>query len=428
VRPSDLIVWVVEVTEPIPAIDHTSRRLRCSMLCNALAKCGHEIVWWNSTFDHARKKHRTTPVESTVLEPGVELRLLHGPGYRSNVSLARVRHNRILAQDLHRQLSESQRLPDIVFACWPVPEVAEVIVAWADRMQIPSVLDIRDVWPDVYLTAFPRSVWPCVRSLLCREYSRARRTTRLATALTAVSQEYLDWGLRLGRRERNKWDHVVPIGYELNRIPIADEPHPASREAIQSCCPNTQDIVFTFAGTLGTSCDLLTLVKAVAELETSGVAGFQVVIAGDGDMMSKLRRRTERLTRLTLTGWLDEVSLADLFSEACVGLALYQPMALQSLPNKPFEYWASRLPIISSLEGELAEIVRTEGVGVQYVAGDVASLKEAMLWYIKHREEAEEMGQRARRLVEQRFDAEVIYGRIAENLEMLVTEWKEDRP
>jgi len=176
-------------------------------------------------------------------------------------------------------------------------------------------------------------------------------------------------------------------------------------------------MVALFVGAFNASNDLETLLKAARVIETSGDKNIQFVVAGDGDNSMGLRSLASGLTNVVFTGWQDQLSILALMRLASIGVAPYFPSALQSLPNKPFEYWAGGLPILSSLTGELEYLNRSEGVGLNYKAGDVLSLIEALRWYHMHPEERAAMGSRARALVQDQFNSDVIYPRLVVHLE-----------
>ena len=100
-----------------------------------------------------------------------------------------------------------------------------------------------------------------------------------------------------------------------------------------------------------------------------------------------------------------------------VGLAAYTKDALQSLPNKPFEYMAAGLPLLSSLPGELEGLITEHQIGLHYRADDVQSLIDKIVWLAEHPSERIAMGQRARKLFEERFRADIIYSKLAAHLE-----------
>ena len=99
-----------------------------------------------------------------------------------------------------------------------------------------------------------------------------------------------------------------------------------------------------------------------------------------------------------------------------MGLASYSSGGLITLPNKPFEYMAVGLPILSSLEGELKTIIERENIGLQYKASDPIDLKDKIMWFLSPPEETEAMGQRAKTLFEEKYNADIVYPSLVNHL------------
>jgi glycosyltransferase involved in cell wall biosynthesis len=81
---------------------------------------------------------------------------------------------------------------------------------------------------------------------------------------------------------------------------------------------------------------------------------------------------------------------------------------------------AAGLPLLSSLPGELEGMITEHQIGLHYKAGDVESLVEKIAWFAEHPEERMAMGQRSRRLFEERFRADIIYPKLVAHLERVV--------
>jgi len=252
-------------------------------------------------------------------------------------------------------------------------------------------------------------------------FGTAKRICRDATGIVAVSETYLRWGLRRAGRGRCSLDAVFPLGYDSREFWEDVGIEEGARQIRDRLGIRADGLVAVFCGTFGHSYDLGTVIEAGRVLQGAGWAGrIQIVLAGDGPRCSDLRKKAEGLRNVVFTGWLDGRALRDLMRTAWVGLAPYVEGAGQSLPNKPFEYMAAGLPVISSLPGELEEILRRERVGVQYEAGDVSSLVDAIRFVAEHPDEREAMAARSRALFEREFAAEIIYPRYAEFLEKVV--------
>ena len=97
-------IWITIAYEPLPFIDGRVRLLRYGTLSSMLAKVGHEVIWWTSSFDHVRKIQRCKETTSVELKPGWRVNMLAVPGYKTNISLARIRHNISLSRKFSKEL------------------------------------------------------------------------------------------------------------------------------------------------------------------------------------------------------------------------------------------------------------------------------------------------------------------------------------
>jgi len=287
------------------------------------------------------------------------------------------------------------------------------------------VIDIRDQWPDVYLMAFHVRLRRLARLALLPEFRRMQRVFQMVAGITAVSETYLKWALTYAERSMRKTDGVFPLGYPSPAICTQSEIETqiAQLQAKYKIHPGL--MIVTFVGMFGASYDLETVIKAARMLQVEGPLNIQIVLAGDGDNGPKLRKISHGLQNVIFTGWLDQASLLALMHMSSVGLAAYTLESSQSLPNKPFEYMAAGLPILSSLRGELETLIREEQIGLQYQAGDVVSLLEKLRWLAANPDARWEMGKRARRLFEESFSADVIYPRLVRHLEKVAQQGTE---
>src|SRR5208282_6384873 len=97
--------------------------------------------------------------------------------------------------------------------CMPTPGLAEGCVEIGLRRALPVIVDVRDIWPETYLSSLPEALKPAARILLRREFARTGWTFRNAAAVTAVSETFLDWALSLADRARTPADAAFPLGY-----------------------------------------------------------------------------------------------------------------------------------------------------------------------------------------------------------------------
>jgi glycosyltransferase involved in cell wall biosynthesis len=96
-----------------------------------------------------------------------------------------------------------------------------------------------------------------------------------------------------------------------------------------------------------------------------------------------------------------------------VGLAPYASTArAMSLPNKPFEYFSGGLPVASSIQGELKDVLEKNDCGRTYDADSPDELSAILREWHSHPELCHRTGQRGRQLLEKEFSMESIHSQM----------------
>jgi glycosyltransferase involved in cell wall biosynthesis len=149
----------------------------------------------------------------------------------------------------------------------------------------------------------------------------------------------------------------------------------------------------------------------------------QFVFAGAGPEEKRLRREASNRPNVKVLGWIQNHEiLQQVVASAQLGLCPYKEGASMSLPNKPFEFMAAGKPLVSSLRGELWEIVEREKIGVNYEPSDAASLAASIAEFTRDRVHLQRISRLSRMLFEKSFDADLIYYRFADFLEHVAVE------
>jgi glycosyltransferase involved in cell wall biosynthesis len=117
------------------------------------------------------------------------------------------------------------------------------------------------------------------------------------------------------------------------------------------------------------------------------------------------------------TGWLSQPQLHYLMSRTRLGFLSYTRSALQSLPNKVYEYMASGVAIVSSLEREAKCLIETRECGLSYRAEDLQSMTNSVMTLLDDDARCRRYGENGRRTFEREFRAEVVYSRMSGHLE-----------
>lgn len=402
-----MYIWNVTLYEPLPIGGEGVRPMRSYMLSRAFCDAGHDVELWVPGFEHLHHEHIQTGSALVRIDERFDVQYIAGCGYSNDLSPKRLVHNRQIAREFLRLARARNALPGLIITQVPALELAEAVTTFAAENKIPVVVDIRDLWPDVYRRLFPKWCRFLYHFIFFREILRVRRLLARATAITAVSDTFLRWGIDHSGRPETEYDRCFHIGYPSNGFlsPSTDSVRTFSSEhAIE-----TESMVVTFVGTFGSYDDLNTVLKAADRLACNGVADVQFVIAGKGEGEADIRAKASLMSNVNFVGWLDREALMTLLSVTDVGIVSYSADALQSMPNKPFEYMAASLPMLSSLDGELRRLVEENDIGRYYEAGDVSGLISEIMRFRDDPQLRRSMGDRGRKLYECEFNSDVIY-------------------
>lgn len=414
-------IWLIEIGEPLPTDGHNDRLLRYGLLANKLIERGHKVVWWTSTFDHARKRNRYCSDKVLHVNDRYQLRLLHSIGYKKNISIRRIINQIIIANKLSK-LSKHENPPDIILCCVPTIEFSVAAVDYGKAHGVPVILDVQDLWPDIYFDILPVKLRQLIKTVYHRIFRSTRKVFTECTSITGVSESYLQWGLSYAGRSRNEHDSVFPLGYQ--KPVFSAEQLAKGKQALTEIDIDEAKFTCWFVGSFGRTYDLLPVIDAARQIEKQGIKDTQFILSGNGEKNHEWKSAAQGLTNIFFTGWIDSNQIAYLMSIAQVGLMAYAKGAPQGLPYKIFEYLSAGLPILSSLDenGEAAHLLKTHECGFTYAAGNSNSFMEKLGILMSNSELRKKMGGNALALFEKHFDADAVYVRLAEYLEKMATD------
>ena len=206
-------IWILQTGEPLHCDGGSPRPMRAMNLADSLRSRGYSVRLWSSSFYHQEKRHRADGFESIDISPDLRIDLIPSPGYRRNVGIGRLVDHAALALNLLRRLKmiAAAELPDVVFVGYPPIEAAAVLLRWAKERGIPTMVDVKDQWPSVFVEAFPRPLRPLAKVALTPYFWLGRRALNDATAFCSMSEPFLEWMCRFSGRPRKDGDVVAPL-------------------------------------------------------------------------------------------------------------------------------------------------------------------------------------------------------------------------
>lgn len=453
--PRPLTIWLVNPFDDIPG--EGPRPMRSWSLARVLAGRGHSVTWWTATWGHRRKAVRQPPRDLPE-EEGFAVRLVAVRPYDRDVSLARVASHRDFARTFERLATEmiasgQMERPDLILASLPPLEAPEVCLRLARRLDATFVPDIQGLWPEALSGLLPGP--DVLRRLLAPLVFGGMRRRRdaivaAADAVAATSHTHLDVvlpaaavtaspapaagstaapllaaalpssGVTGAREPAPTPRHVCYLGayvqeFATARPHIVEVPVPGAPATSALAAP---PLACVCVGSPEDGPDLDTLVKAAVLLGERRTA-VTIHVADMGRDEARLRRAAAGLRgscRLVVHGLLERRAYAELLGSCDVGLVCMRPESRVGVPQMACDYAAAGLAIVSSLPGELEDLVEKHHAGVR-AAPDASSWAEAVAGLAADRRRLSGLREGARRLAAASFDRETTYARFADWLE-----------
>lgn len=409
-------IWTIKIGEPLPG--ENVRLMRTGMISRELAARGATVTWWVSTFshNHPAKEYVGEPGEQRNVGNRFNLRFVHGPPYQNNVSLARILNHRALARDFRTQ-ARALRKPDLIFCSYPPIEIADEATRYGAEFGIPVIVDVRDLWPEAFLdlTPLPRSL---MRLALAPMFTSARRTLARATSLTAITEPFLQRSLALAGREPIAKDQVIHLAYEQISAPRTQQNQAMKFWHEHGLRFDGSQKIACFFGNLSNLPDLSTPLSALPFLSPPLDKSFKMVICGSGEKLSWLQKEAKQQPQLVVPGRVGQAEIQVLMDHAHLGLLIYpnRDDLLISYPNKFGEYLSGSLPILSTLDGLSGDLLRKQNIGATSPSGEPSKFARQIETMLGNAANYANMQANARRVYSERFDANQVYGELAERL------------
>ena len=384
---------------------------RLYYLAGLLAENGFDAELITADFQHWEKAYRT-PAQQKAAQDAAPFRVtfLHEPAYTKNIDPKRIFSYRVLAKHAREHLAASRY--DLVYALVPDNHLAAVAGRYAKSRGVPFVADVEDLWPEAMRMVLDV---PVVCDLLYSYFTvNAKKAYACADAVVGSSDEYRDEPLKYGIDVPRKL--TVYVG---NDVSLFDASVAENADAVQK--PEGEFWV-AYAGTLGESYDIGTMIEAGALIASQGRPEIKMMILGDGPRREEWEAAARKTgADIRFLGFLPFAEMAAYLSKSDITLNSLVAKAPQSIVSKIGDYLAAGKPMINTgLNREFCEKVRQDGFGVNVAPGDAQALAEAVLSLYRSPDECRAMGDRARRIAETQFDRPKTYLGIVELLRSLL--------
>ena len=302
---------------------------------------------------------------------------------------------------------------DAVFVYAPSPLLQALPAIWLARLKrAPLALWVQDLWPEsLSATGFIKNqrVLDLVAHVVRFIY---RHTDRVLVPSEAFRAPIL-------ALTQNKVDiHYYPNAWVEEQAPDVS----VEVETLAKDIASGFSVVF--AGNLGAAQSLETILNAAERLQKAG-SRARFFLIGSGSLSSWLSDEIQRRTlrNVVLPGRFAPTAMTRLYEAASALLVSLrdEPIFALTIPSKVQGYLAAGRPVIASLNGEGARVVKEAEAGVACSAGDAGALAEAVqvLAGLDGRSR-NEMGENARRYALAHFSLDGLTTALVGQFEALV--------
>ena len=276
-------------------------------------------------------------------------------------------------------------------------------------LRVKSVVDYRDEWEDYLVSIHPKSMkslYVFVKKVATVLYSKAQ----LVSVVTPNIVQLL-------KRRGITRVQLVPNGADVNTFkPLTNK-------------ENTEQFTIFYSGEVGGYYRLDVAVKALKRLKNKGLTNVKLVIAGNGEV----QRITDLALELGIASNVDykgsissKIELIQLMNKSDVGLIPYDDNFLwkNTSPAKFFEYCACGIPVIATSYDDslLASYIKKYAIGLVSPPLDDEKLAEILFAMYKNEPFRLAAGKRARALLEEKFDRNVIAENFLQDITLLLSD------
>ncbi|EEG73571.1 glycosyltransferase family 4 protein [[Clostridium] hylemonae] len=383
---------------------------RFRFLAEFLAAQGYDVDLLTTSFQHWAKKQRNLESIEKDTYP-FNLRFIPEPGYKKNIDVRRLWSHRIAAKNLKKMLVEYGDY-DLIYCEIPPNDVALAAAKFAKDNNIPFVVDVNDLWPEAMHMVIDI---PIISNILFYPLFRsAEKVYNLCSGVVGTSDEYT--GRPFKRSNRDIPKATVYVGNELRQF---DEGAAINMPHIEK---SSDEFWVSYAGTIGTSYDIKTMIQAADVLKKRGYKDICFKILGGGPLKEELESYAKTLTgNVEFVGYAPYEKMAAYLKKSDILVNSFVKKAPQSIVTKIGDYLAAGKPMINTCSSiEFRNKVISDGFGINIEAEDMTILADAVLELYNDEEKRNQMGYRARAVAEEQFDRPCSYNKIVQLMEELL--------
>jgi len=378
-------------------------------IAKMFAEKGYDVDLIGSSFQHFTKCPRERKVIKQQNYP-FNTTFITVPSYKNNLDIRRVYSNKIAGYRVIKYLQTQEY--DAIYCSIPANNISAKVGEYCKEKGIPFIVDVEDLWPEAMEMVFRI---PIIKDIIFYPFKRdAEKTYRNADAVIGTSDEYTQRAFK--NNNRSIESRTVYVGCDLDKFDNGVKAYSGEINKPEN------EFWVTYAGSIGKSYDIKTLIMVGKELRFKGPRNIKIKILGTGPMKERLEvfAKDNDCDNVEFLGYMDYEKMAAYLSKSNITVNSFIKGAPQSIVNKVGDYLASGKPMINTLENdEFMALVDAYHVGVNIEPENIFGLYRTICELAGDNLKCNKLGKNARKLAEQKFDRKVAYKQIVEVVKRL---------
>jgi len=383
-------------------------RTFANILCE---KYDLEVV--TSTFCHLTKKQREVQTLSLDKLP-YKMTLQYEKGYKKNIGFDRISSYKQFGKNVKKYL-ETRKKPDLIIVSVPSLRVADEVTKYANKNNIPVIVDIQDLWPEAFKMAL--SI-PIISDILFYPMKKqADRIYSRADKIMAVSDTYVVRGLKCNKKDSKGLSIYIGSDSELIKQKTAN---------IEIDKPNNEFWI-GYVGALGHSYDIESVIKAIKILNNEGIENIKFLVMGEGVLKEHFKQvAIENEVNVDFTGLLEYGTMMKTLMACDVAVNPIIGKSVSSIINKVADYSAAGVPVINTQNSlEYRKLLEDNNAGLSVENGNIFALAEAIKALYTDDLLRKTMSENSTKMYDKYFDRQKSYPRLIDEIEKLLENEKE---
>ena len=357
-------ICIFQTGEPLHIDSGKYRPMRAMLLADELIKKNHKVTLISSSFYHQRKLFRSKSFKSIKVNKNLQIILINSCGYRKNIGIKRIIDHIILSLNLYKFLSQNKNfIPDKIFLGYPPIETSLGLLIWANKKNIPVMIDIKDNWPENYIEPFPKIIRPFIKLILIPYFVIAKYIFRNIKVINSISEEFIEWIKTFSKNNNAKYlvSPLVRKPIRTNKKELENSENFWIKKNIDIYAGKH----FAFVGSITKSFDFNFIFRS-AEYLINFYPEYKFIICGTGDQFNNLINQSKKFENVFVFSEINKYHAKLLIQNSIATIAPYKKSInfQRSVPNKVIESLEYGVPFITNLDGKLKNLIDTFNNGI----------------------------------------------------------------